>query len=275
VLHGAQSGADAAKSAAESAEHAAQNGSAARAWDEVVHEAHGAANKTESAAESAAHQLQDGSAARAWNGVVHDAQSAANKTAATVKSATHQLQDGVVHEAKSVANETESAAESAAHRLQTGSGVAKTAERDLDAAGAAAARAARAAEGKMKALGAAVDNYTYTISPFCGNALEVGAVVAAGIVASPALLEAAGFGAEGVAGDSLASTWQSVVGDVETGSLFARLQSLGARGVLQTASIRAVGVEAVAASAYCAAAQELREQEPSLAGRTELQSPLA
>ncbi|XP_036145399.1 interferon alpha-inducible protein 27-like protein 2B [Monomorium pharaonis] len=45
------------------------------------------------------------------------------------------------------------------------------------------------------------------------------------------LLPILGFGSSGVIGGSVAASWQSSIGSVAAGSLFATLQSLGATGV--------------------------------------------
>lgn len=57
-----------------------------------------------------------------------------------------------------------------------------------------------------------------------------GCVVGGGILGAVAL-PVAGFGAGGVAAGSAAAAWQSSIGAVAAGSIFAILQSLGATGI--------------------------------------------
>lgn len=52
-----------------------------------------------------------------------------------------------------------------------------------------------------------------------------------GGVLGAAMLPLLGFGAAGVASGSVAATWQSAIGLVSAGSVFALLQSLGATGI--------------------------------------------
>jgi len=48
-------------------------------------------------------------------------------------------------------------------------------------------------------------------------------------VLTPFILEALGFGAEGVLEGSFAARWQALIGDVPYGSFFSRLQSLATK----------------------------------------------
>lgn len=52
-----------------------------------------------------------------------------------------------------------------------------------------------------------------------------------GGVLGAAMLPLLGFGAAGVASGSVAASWQSAIGVVSAGSVFALLQSLGATGI--------------------------------------------
>eukprot|EP00928_Gymnodinium_smaydae_P012908 TRINITY_DN14714_c0_g2_i1.p1 TRINITY_DN14714_c0_g2~~TRINITY_DN14714_c0_g2_i1.p1 ORF type:complete len:334 (+),score=57.91 TRINITY_DN14714_c0_g2_i1:128-1003(+) len=105
------------------------------------------------------------------------------------------------------------------------------------------------------ALKAQFKNNSYDIQPVCLDVMAVGLVVSAGgaaaLAAPEALLGLIGFGAEGVEADSLASLWQSVIGDVPKGSLFSRLQSISAKAVLATQPLKVVGPLAPGAWAFC------------------------
>jgi hypothetical protein len=172
----------------------------------------------------------------AWSTLHRAADRAANGTSSAVKSALNS-----------------SAAHRVEHGIEQGAGSAEhEAEHALNSSSAA-----RAAKSKLDQVGGRVANYTADLSPQCVRALELGAVVATGTLAAPALVEAVGFTSEGVAAESLASLWQSTIGDVEEGSIFARLQSLGASGVVAQTSLRAAGIEGVLAVAYCDAASAM------------------
>merc|ERR1712087_831734 len=112
----------------------------------------------------------------------------------------------------------------------------------------------------MKDLGDAVGNATFDIPPLCQDAMEVAVVVAAGVAAPPAVMSALGFTADGVEAESLAALWQSTIGNVEKGSVFARLQSAGARGLLASESMTVTGIAAVAAETFCASFNEICKQ---------------
>jgi len=99
----------------------------------------------------------------------------------------------------------------------------------------------------------------YLISPTCQDAMEVALVFVAGAAAAPALIIAAGFTEEGVAIKSVASAWQSTMGDVEEGSVFARLQAAGAQGVLATRSLQVSGASAIGACAFCKVTEQLEK----------------
>ena len=59
----------------------------------------------------------------------------------------------------------------------------------------------------------------------------VGSITVGGGVLGSMALPFIGFAAGGVAAGSYAAAWQSVIGNVAAGSLFAILQSLGATGL--------------------------------------------
>eukprot|EP00931_Biecheleriopsis_adriatica_P105858 TRINITY_DN80384_c0_g1_i1.p1 TRINITY_DN80384_c0_g1~~TRINITY_DN80384_c0_g1_i1.p1 ORF type:complete len:305 (+),score=68.40 TRINITY_DN80384_c0_g1_i1:58-972(+) len=99
----------------------------------------------------------------------------------------------------------------------------------------------------------------YLISPTCQDAMEVALVFIAGAAVAPELIAAAGFTEEGVVIKSVASAWQSTMGDVEEGSVFARLQSAGARGILATRSLQVSGASAIGACAFCKVTEQLEK----------------
>ncbi|KAK6537449.1 hypothetical protein TWF694_011635 [Orbilia ellipsospora] len=74
-----------------------------------------------------------------------------------------------------------------------------------------------------------------------GTTIAGGVVLAVGLCA-PLILPAIGFGAAGVGAGTAAAAWQSAIGLVEAGSLFAVLQSAGAGGAAGAAAITAVGI---------------------------------
>ncbi|CAE7778867.1 unnamed protein product [Symbiodinium sp. CCMP2456] len=71
----------------------------------------------------------------------------------------------------------------------------------------------------------------------CADKVLVGAGLIAGatqitvLKLVPVFLRVLGFAAEGVTADSLAAKWQSSIGNVEKGSLFAILQSIAMAGI--------------------------------------------
>ena len=76
--------------------------------------------------------------------------------------------------------------------------------------------------------------------------ISKGLMIGGAVVALPCIAASvAGFGVAGVVGGSAAAVWQSAIGNVAAGSLFATLQSLGATGVFVTGS--AVGTSAAGA----------------------------
>jgi len=202
-----------------------------------------------------------------WGSVVNGTKSALNET----KSAVQEVQNSTYTQQaeQTVANASAATAHAVASEVRSFENnsvvqdaeqtVADTTSNATSAVASSIAAASRAMHARVKALGAEIDNETYTISPVCQDAMIIGAVVTATAAAPPALLEAAGFAAEGVEADSLASIWQSTIGDVEKGSLFARLQSAGATGVAARAALRVSGVTAVGALAFCDAVQTLRQ----------------
>jgi len=102
----------------------------------------------------------------------------------------------------------------------------------------------------MKPLG-----HPYVIPPKCLLALAVGGGAVEAVSALG--LAALGFAAEGVEAGSLAALWQTAFGDVEAGSLFARLQSLGAKGLSITQGFEVTGVIATIAACFCGVVNDL------------------
>ncbi|KAF3908337.1 hypothetical protein AA313_de0208272 [Arthrobotrys entomopaga] len=70
----------------------------------------------------------------------------------------------------------------------------------------------------------------------------VGGLVVVAALCAPLILPAVGFGAAGVGAGTAAAAWESAIGLVEAGSLFALLQSAGAGGAAGAAAITAVGI---------------------------------
>lgn len=68
------------------------------------------------------------------------------------------------------------------------------------------------------------------------------------VVATPALLSAAGFTGAGVAAGSAAAVWHSTIGNVVAGSAFSILQSAGAAGVAVTTKVIIGGAAALLAA---------------------------
>eukprot|EP00747_Dinoflagellata_sp_TGD_P221391 gnl/TRDRNA2_/TRDRNA2_93229_c0_seq1.p1 gnl/TRDRNA2_/TRDRNA2_93229_c0~~gnl/TRDRNA2_/TRDRNA2_93229_c0_seq1.p1 ORF type:complete len:260 (-),score=55.26 gnl/TRDRNA2_/TRDRNA2_93229_c0_seq1:469-1248(-) len=106
---------------------------------------------------------------------------------------------------------------------------------------------------KWKAAMKPVDSYV--IPPKCLLAMAVGGGAVA--AASGLGLAALGFASEGVEAGSLAALWQSALGDVEEGSLFARLQSLGAKGLSTAQNFRVSGVVASISACMCGVVDDL------------------
>jgi hypothetical protein len=75
-----------------------------------------------------------------------------------------------------------------------------------------------------------------------GTAITGGVVAV--VCAVPIL---AGFGTAGIGAGSVAALWQSAIGNVAAGSLFASLQSLGATGTFVTGASSGLGVAGAAA----------------------------
>mmetsp|Transcript_30629 Transcript_30629/g.78553 ORF Transcript_30629/g.78553 Transcript_30629/m.78553 type:complete len:298 (+) Transcript_30629:65-958(+) len=86
----------------------------------------------------------------------------------------------------------------------------------------------------------------FTVPTKCLVAMAVGAGLPAAGGLSMGVL---GFGVEGVEAKSVAAAWQSAIGDVESGSLFSKLQSLGASGY--SGAIVLSGPMAVASFYFC------------------------
>jgi hypothetical protein len=97
---------------------------------------------------------------------------------------------------------------------------------------------------------------SYVIPSKCLLALAVGG--GAVEAASGLGLAALGFASEGVEAGSLAALWQSALGDVEAGSLFARLQRLGAKGLSVDKDFKVLGrVLASSSASICAVVDHL------------------
>jgi len=96
---------------------------------------------------------------------------------------------------------------------------------------------------------------SYVIPPKCLLAMAVGGGAVAS--ASGLGLAALGFASEGVEAGSLAALWQSALGDVESGSLFARLQSLGAKGLSTAEKFKVTGVVASVSACMCGVVDDL------------------
>ena len=89
------------------------------------------------------------------------------------------------------------------------------------------------------------------------NTCKKAALVAAGVslavlLALPEILEAIGFEELGVALGSRAAGWQSKIGDVEAGSLFATFQSIGAAGMAGSPYVWVPVTGAAFAASFCA-----------------------
>jgi len=89
----------------------------------------------------------------------------------------------------------------------------------------------------------------------------VAAAVGSGVtvVSIPLVIASLGFGAEGVAAESLAAAWQSSLGEagIESGSAFAKLQSVGMTSISIQDGVVVSGQLAVVMTAFCAKADDL------------------
>ncbi|KAK6512933.1 hypothetical protein TWF506_009095 [Arthrobotrys conoides] len=72
--------------------------------------------------------------------------------------------------------------------------------------------------------------------------IAVGGTIALTAILTPLILPAIGFGSAGVGAGSIAAGWQSAIGIVEAGSLFALCQSAGAGGAAGAAAVTAVAL---------------------------------
>ena len=81
------------------------------------------------------------------------------------------------------------------------------------------------------------------------TALRTATYVGGGVAAVAGGLTIAGFAPAGIAAGSLAALWQSSIGNVVAGSLFATLQSAGATGAIATTAYAGAGVAGTAATA--------------------------
>lgn len=90
---------------------------------------------------------------------------------------------------------------------------------------------------------------SYVVPSKCLLAMAVGG--GAVLISSGLVLAGLGFASEGVEAGSLAALWQSSLGDVESGSLFARLQSLGAKQLSTTENFLVDGELAIIATCFC------------------------
>lgn len=89
--------------------------------------------------------------------------------------------------------------------------------------------------------------------PCVEAAAAVGGISLAALPMFMELIGVLGFGAEGVGLDSIASKWQSIIGDVEAGSLFATLQSISMAGFSGSTYVWVPTVGAETASLLCTA----------------------
>eukprot|EP01119_Soliformovum_irregulare_P024438 TRINITY_DN875_c0_g2_i1.p1 TRINITY_DN875_c0_g2~~TRINITY_DN875_c0_g2_i1.p1 ORF type:complete len:290 (+),score=56.48 TRINITY_DN875_c0_g2_i1:154-1023(+) len=83
-----------------------------------------------------------------------------------------------------------------------------------------------------------------------GASAAVGGIAA--VLAAPAVLSAAGFGAGGIVGGSVAAAWMASSGPIAAGSTFALLQSAGAAGLgtAATGGLAAIGAAVSATTGY-------------------------
>ncbi|EPS36607.1 hypothetical protein H072_9825 [Dactylellina haptotyla CBS 200.50] len=121
----------------------------------------------------------------------------------------------------------------------------------------------QAAKQKAKKISGIVKNFAI------GTAIA-GGIVVTGALLVPLILPAIGFGTAGVTAGTMAAGWQSAIGLVEAGSLFAILQSAGAGGAAGAAAITAValggagtaaGAGAVGAIAGSIESSEITDEE--------------
>eukprot|EP00933_Yihiella_yeosuensis_P059518 TRINITY_DN6085_c0_g1_i2.p1 TRINITY_DN6085_c0_g1~~TRINITY_DN6085_c0_g1_i2.p1 ORF type:complete len:304 (+),score=80.52 TRINITY_DN6085_c0_g1_i2:85-996(+) len=98
----------------------------------------------------------------------------------------------------------------------------------------------------------------YTVSAACWDEMVVAAAIAGGMTVSPVLVRAVGFSETGVEAKSMASLWHRCLGNVEKDSIFARLQSAGAKGELATRNVEIAGVLAARACDFCTLASMLK-----------------
>lgn len=180
-----------------------------------------------------------------WGGAVSDTENAVNQTQSAVN---HFRGSPYVQNAEQTA-------------VNISTNVGRTVESSFDTAKSSVENVTGEASAEMqkqiKSLGDAVASATYEISPVCQDAMEIGVVVVAGGAAPEILLTVLGFTSDGVEAESLAALWQSTIGDVEKGSLFARLQSAAAAGLTASAPLQMTGVSAIAAGAFCSGFEKL------------------
>ena len=116
-----------------------------------------------------------------------------------------------------------------------------------------------------EAIGALSSGLMYT-SPMMyasGKVAAIGATIGSGAgagvsAATPAVIQALGFGAAGIAKGSIVAGIHSTIGNVAAGSVFASLQSAGAAGAISWATVGGItavgtvaGVVVVPAAAAC------------------------
>ena len=104
-------------------------------------------------------------------------------------------------------------------------------------------------------------DFNFTVPPKC--LYEMAGVALSGtalLAAVAAIIPAFGFAEGGVEAESAAAAWQATFPNVEKESLFATLQSLGARGQLLSIlkqGLPLVGTLAVASGAFCSKLEDM------------------
>ena len=105
-------------------------------------------------------------------------------------------------------------------------------------------------------------DFNFTVPPVC--LYEMAGVALSGtalLAAVAAIIPAFGFAEGGVEAESAAAAWQATFPNVEKESLFATLQSLGARGQLLSIlkqGLPLAGTLAVASGAFCSKLEDIK-----------------